>query len=109
MAVLSLIDALIFLGWSSLLVGFLLKAIHISTSHRPMPLGLSPMDFVWATGACLLLALGLAARTWLKANQARTARAQSAAAPLRPARGEGVGAAPPASRTRVVRSAASRR
>jgi hypothetical protein len=69
--ILPLIDLLILLGWTSLLVGFAQKAIWISTSYRPGLLGLAPMDFVVIAGICLVFALSLAARTWVKLNEPR--------------------------------------
>ncbi len=71
MPVLPLIDLLILMGWTSLLVGFAQKAIWISTHYRPNLFGLSPMDFVMVAGICLVFALALAARTWVKLNEPR--------------------------------------
>jgi len=71
MPVLPLIDLLILLGWTSLLGAFLLKAIWIATSYRPTVFGLHPFDFLLAAGVCLLFALTLAARTWVKLNEPR--------------------------------------
>ena len=71
MPVLPLIDLLILMGWTSLLVGFAQKAIWISTHYRPSLFGLSPMDFVTVAGICLIFALALAARTWVKLNEPR--------------------------------------
>ena len=69
MPVLPIIDALILLGWSSLFAAFLQKSIYIATSFRPTIFGMHPSDFVLAAGVCLLFALALAARTWVKANE----------------------------------------
>jgi hypothetical protein len=69
MSVLPLIDALILAGWSCLMLGFVLKAIYVTTSYRPTPLGFVPMDFLWMAGVCLLFALSLAGRTWVKAME----------------------------------------
>jgi hypothetical protein len=69
MPVLPLIDALILLGWSSLIGGFLLKAIYLTTYYRPTFFGLHPGDFVIVAVVCLLFALTLAARTWVKATE----------------------------------------
>lgn len=71
MPVLPLIDLLILLGWTSLLGSFLLKAIWITTSYRPTVFGLYPFDFLLAAGVCLLFAMTLAARTWVKLNEPR--------------------------------------
>jgi hypothetical protein len=74
MPALMAIDALIFLGWSSILVAFILKVVDISTAYRAEILGLSAKDFLWASGIALLFALSLAARTWVKANEPRMLR-----------------------------------
>lgn len=71
MPVLPIIDLFILLGWSSLGVGFVLKAVWMTTSYRPTLLGLSPADFLWVAGVFLLLSLSLAARTWVKLNEPR--------------------------------------
>ena len=74
MPALAFIDALIFLGWSSIMVAFILKAIDISTAYRAQIFGLSAQDFLWASAIALLFALTLAARTWVKANEPRILR-----------------------------------
>jgi hypothetical protein len=74
MPVLPIIDALVFLGWSSVMVAFILKAIDISTAYRPQVFGLTARDFLWASGISILFALALAARTWVKANEPRMVR-----------------------------------
>ena len=74
MPVLPIIDALVFLGWSSVMVAFILKAIDISTAYRPHIFGLTAHDFLWASGISILFALALAARTWVKANEPRMVR-----------------------------------
>jgi hypothetical protein len=86
--VLPLIDLLILMGWTSLLVGFAQKAIWISTHYRPMLFGFSTMDFVVMAGICLVFALSLAARTWVKLNEPRLLAMQRhlAAAQARQAR-----------------------
>jgi hypothetical protein len=90
MPVLPLIDALIFLGWSSLMIAFVLKGIDISTSFRPHVFGLTAFDFLLGAGVCMLFALTLAARTWVKANEARLfERGRLAAAPRPEAADEG--------------------
>jgi hypothetical protein len=82
MPVLPIIDALILLGWSSLFIAFLQKAIMITTSFRPVIFGMHPVDFLMVACTCLLFALALAARTWVKehepAIQARRRRARLA-------------------------------
>ena len=84
MPVLPLIDALIFGGWSSIFAAMLLKSIYETTSYRPTPFGLHPSDLLTIAGVCLLFALALAARTWVKATEpellARRRRARLAEA-----------------------------
>jgi hypothetical protein len=96
--VLPIIDLLILLGWSTLLVGFVLKAVYLTTSYRPTLLGLTPLDLLLAAGVFLIFALSLAARTWVKLNEPRLL-AQRRAQRGRPAleeerRGNGEGAVP---------------
>jgi hypothetical protein len=69
--VLPLIDLLIMLGWTSLMGACLLKAIYITTAYRPRVFGMDPSDFVLVAGVCLLFALTLAARTWVKYHEPR--------------------------------------
>jgi hypothetical protein len=69
MPVLPIIDLLIFLGWTSLAAGGLLKAIHIATSYRPTLFSLAPIDLMLVSLALLGLALTLAARTWVRLNE----------------------------------------
>jgi hypothetical protein len=84
MPVLPLIDALILVGWSSILGAFLLKAVYLTTSYRPTFFGMRPTDFITVAGVALLFALALAARTWVKAHEpellARRRRARLAEA-----------------------------
>jgi hypothetical protein len=67
--ILPLIDLLILLSTGSLLVGFVLKAIALTTRYRPAILGFTSLDFVIIAGIWLALALVLAARTWVKLNE----------------------------------------
>ena len=69
--VLPLIDLLILLGWTSLLVGFVVKALSIALSYPLSILGLAPIDFLLVAGVSLLFALSLAARTWVKVHEPR--------------------------------------
>jgi len=69
MSILPLMDALILLGWSSLVAGGLLKAVYVTTYYRPTILGMSPTDFLALAVVSLVLALTLAARTWVKAHE----------------------------------------
>jgi hypothetical protein len=64
-----MIDLLILLGWTSLALGGVLKAIAITTNYRPDILTLGPLELVQLAAICLLFALALAARTWVKANE----------------------------------------
>jgi hypothetical protein len=69
MSILPLMDALILLGWSSLVAGGLLKVVYMTTYYRPTILGLSPFDFLMIAVVALVFALTLAARTWVKAAE----------------------------------------
>ena len=62
---------MLLLGTGSLLVGFLLKAISITTRFQPHVLGFTSIDFVLIAGICMGFALVLAAWTWVKLNQLR--------------------------------------
>jgi Na+/melibiose symporter-like transporter len=68
MPILPVVDLLILMGTASLGVGFLLKAVALSTHYRPTVLGLSSLDFALIAAVCLGLALTLVARTWMKLN-----------------------------------------
>lgn len=70
MLVLPLIDLLILCGWTVLSIGAVLKVVYVTTSYRPLLLGLSPMDCAIAAAVLLLFAVALAARTWVKLNEA---------------------------------------
>jgi hypothetical protein len=76
MPVLPIIDLLIFLGWTTIMVGAVLKAIYLTTSYRPTFLGLTPLDLLLIAGVFLVFALSLAARTWVKANEPKMAAAR---------------------------------
>jgi hypothetical protein len=69
MPLLPLVDALILLGWSSLFVAFVQKAIYVTTLYRPKLFGMMPLDFVMLAIVCLLFALTLTGRAWLKAHE----------------------------------------
>ena len=69
MPILPLIDLLLLAGTGSLFVGFLLKAISITTRFQPSVLGFTSIDFVLIAGVCMGMALVLAARTWVKINE----------------------------------------
>ena len=69
MPMLPLIDLLILLGWTSLMIGAVQKALWVTTTYTWKFLGLSPGDFLVTAGVCLLFALTLAARAWVKLNE----------------------------------------
>ena len=69
MSILPFMDALILLGWSSLICGGLLKVVYLTTHYRPTILGMSPIDFLALSVVALVFALTLAARTWVKAAE----------------------------------------
>ena len=71
MPILPLIDLLILAGSLSLVLGFGMKAISITTHYQPTILGFSSIDMVVIAGICLGFALTLAARTWVKLNEPR--------------------------------------
>jgi hypothetical protein len=77
--ILPLIDMLILISTASLFVGFVLKAVDLTTRYHPTVLGFSSLDFVIITGVCLGMALALAARSWVKLNEAtlRSVRSHS--------------------------------
>jgi len=67
--VLPIIDLLILMGWSLLAVGAVLKAVAMTTAYRPSIANLGPMDFLTMAIVCLVFALALAARTWVKSHE----------------------------------------
>ena len=69
MTVLPLVDLLILLGSGSVAVGFVLKAVALTTVYRPNFLGFSSIDMLLIAVLCFGLALVIAARTWLKLNE----------------------------------------
>ena len=71
MPVLPIIDLLILVGWTSLGIGAVLKAVAIATVYRPNIFSLTAMDFVVVAAICFMFALTLAARTWVKLNEPR--------------------------------------
>ena len=76
MPVLPLIDLLLLAGWTALLVGFVLKVIHLTTTYRPTLLTLAPNDFLEMAVAAMLFAIALAARTWVKTQDPGTTAAR---------------------------------
>lgn len=77
MPILPLVDLLILMGSASLALGFLLKAIALTTIYRWAPFGLSPIDFALIAAIFLGLALVLVARTWLKLHEPNMLALQS--------------------------------
>ena len=69
MPVLPMIDLLLLAGWTALLVGFVLKVVHLTTSYRPTILTMAPNDFLEAAVAAMLFAIALAARTWVRGQE----------------------------------------
>lgn len=67
--VLPLMDMLILAGWSSLAIGFVLKAIAALTRWQPTIFTLSPIDFLFIAVASFLFAIALAARVWVAEQQ----------------------------------------
>lgn len=82
MPILPLIDLLIFLGWTTFLLGGVLKAIYVTTAFRPTIASLGPMDMLLIAVVFLLLALSLAARAWVKANEPQASASRRAASTL---------------------------
>ena len=74
MPTLPLIDLLILVASGSLFLGFVEKIIWVATTSRLKLMGLAPMDFLLVAAVCFLMALTLAARTWVKANEPRLLR-----------------------------------
>lgn len=73
MPVLPIIDLLIFLGWTTLAAGGVLKAVYVATSYRPRPAGFDPGDLMLVALCFLLLALTLSARSLVRQAEARSA------------------------------------
>lgn len=69
MSVLPLVDLLILLGSGSVAIGFVLKAVALTTQFRPTFVGFSSLDMLIIAGLFFGLSLVLAARTWLKLNE----------------------------------------
>ena len=65
MPVLPVIDLLLLAGWTSLLVGFVLKVADLLTRGNQSIFSLSPIDFLIMAVVSFLFAIALAARTWV--------------------------------------------
>jgi hypothetical protein len=79
MPTLPLIDLMILVAWTSLIVGGVQKLIGLALNSRPLILGMGPIDFVMVAAVCLLFALSLAARVWVRAHEPALLRARHAA------------------------------
>ena len=75
MPVLPLIDLLIVLAWASLVWAFVQKGLWLAFAKTFTVLGLTPYDFVFGSALCLLFALALAARVWVKGNEPKLVHA----------------------------------
>jgi hypothetical protein len=60
---------MILVAWTSLIWAFVQKALWLAFASTFTVLGLTPYDFVLGAGICLLFALALAARVWVKAHE----------------------------------------
>ena len=69
MTVLPIVDLLILLGTGSVLIGFVLKGVALTTTYNPTFLGFSSLDMLLIALTCFGFALVLAARTWLRLNE----------------------------------------
>jgi hypothetical protein len=69
MTVLPLVDLVILMGTGSLLIGFVLKGVALTTTYNPTFLGFSSLDMLIIAVTCFAFALVLAARTWLRLNE----------------------------------------
>jgi hypothetical protein len=75
--ILPIVDLLILLGTASLGIGFVLKAMALTTIYRPHILGFASLDFALISAVCFGMALVLVARTWLKLNEPDLLRLRS--------------------------------
>ena len=76
MPVLPLIDLMLLAGWTSLMIGFILKAVYLVTAYRPTVLSLTPIDFLMIAIAAMLFAIALAARSWVASQAPATTAAR---------------------------------
>lgn len=82
MPTLPLIDLMILVAWTSLIVAVVQKAVGMALATRATLFGMTPYDFVLVAAVSLLFALALAARVWVKGNEARLMRSQREGGPL---------------------------
>lgn len=80
MPVLPLIDLMILIAWTSLIVAGAQKMLGLALNRSLEILGIGPIDFVILAGTCLLFALALAARVWVRATEPALVRARREAA-----------------------------
>jgi hypothetical protein len=80
--VLPVIDLMLLAGWTSLAIGFVLKAVTALTNYKPTILTLSPIDFLFIAVAAFLFAIALAARTWVAEQQPSVSAARRKQATL---------------------------
>ena len=69
MTVLPIVDLFILLGTGSVMIGFVLKGVALTTTYNPTFLGFSSLDMLLIALTCFGFALVLAARTWLRLNE----------------------------------------
>ncbi len=69
MNVLPIVDLFILLGTGSVAVGFVLKAVAMTTIYNPTFLGFTSTDMALIAGVSFSMALVITARTWLKLNE----------------------------------------
>ena len=69
MTVLPIVDLLILIGTGSVMIGFVLKGVALTTTYNPTFLGFSSLDMLLIALTCFGFALVLAARTWLRLNE----------------------------------------
>ena len=72
--ILPLIDLLILLAWTILMLAIVQKALWLAVAARFTIIGLTPYDLMLVAGVCLLFALSLAARVWVKAHEPQLLR-----------------------------------
>jgi len=69
MTVLPIVDLFVLIGTGSVAIGFVLKAVALTTTYNPTFLGFSSFDMLLIAMTCFVFALVLAARTWLRLNE----------------------------------------
>jgi hypothetical protein len=69
MTVLPIVDLLILMGTASVAIGFVLKAVALTTTYNPTFLGFSSLDMLLIALTSFGFALVVTARTWLRLNE----------------------------------------